>query len=67
MSGVEGDLTELIAELHSVAARLRGGDVQADEAAALVERCVELAGRIGAGLDAQGRGASQAEGQERLL
>ena len=63
----EGRLEDLIAELHSVAGRLRDGEVEPDEAAALVERCAELAGRIGAGLDAQSREASQAEGQERLL
>ena len=67
MSGAEGGLDDLIAELHSVAARLRGGQLEPGDAAALVERCAELAGRIGAGLDAESRGASQAEGQERLL
>ena len=67
MSGPEAELADLIAELESVAARLRAGDLEPDDAAALVERCAELAGRIGAGLDAESRGASQAEGQERLL
>jgi hypothetical protein len=67
MTGPESELADLIAQLDSVAAQLRAGDLEPDDAAALVERCAELAGRIGAGLDAESRGASQAEGQERLL
>jgi hypothetical protein len=54
-------------ELEQVAARLRSGDIEAPEAAELVERCAELAARIGAELDAQSRAATEAEGQERLL
>ena len=60
-------LEELIGELESIAARLRAGDADASEAADLVERCAELAARIGSELDAQSRAASEAEGQERLL
>jgi hypothetical protein len=54
-------------QLEDVAARLRAGDLQPEEAAAQVERCAELAARIGAELDAQSRAASETEGQERLL
>jgi hypothetical protein len=54
-------------ELEELAARLRSGEIEAAEAAELVERCAELAGRLGAELDAQSRAASEAEGQERLL
>jgi hypothetical protein len=62
-------LSGLIDELETAAARLRAGDLGADEAAAVVERCAELAARIGADLDAESRAASQAPaaGQERLL
>jgi len=60
-------LDQLVEELEAAAARLRSGELQADEAADVVERCAELAGRIGAELDAQSRAASEAEGQERLL
>ena len=60
-------LDELITELEDVAARLRAGDVPPDEAAGLVERCAELAARIGSQLDADSRAATEAEGQERLL
>jgi hypothetical protein len=60
-------LEELVAELEAAAARLRAEELEPAEAAELVERCAELAARIGAGLDAQSRAASEAEGQERLL
>jgi len=58
------DLDALIHELESVAGRLRGEQLDPAEAADLVERCAELAGRLGGELDAKGRAA---EGQERLL
>jgi hypothetical protein len=58
------DLDSLVRELESVADRLRREDVTADEAAELVDRCAELAARVGGELDARGRAA---EGQERLL
>ncbi len=60
-------LESLARQLESVAAKLRAGDVDADEAASLVERCAELAGEIGSELDAESRGAAESEGQERLL
>jgi hypothetical protein len=64
---VSAELDALIEELESTAARLRSGQLDADQAAELVERCAELAARIGSGLDAAGREASHGEGQERLL
>jgi hypothetical protein len=60
-------LEELIAELEAVADKLRTGAVDADEGADLVDRCAELAGRIGSELDARNRAAGEAQGQERLL
>jgi exonuclease VII small subunit len=60
-------LEDLAAELEDVAARLRSGELGADEAAQLVQRSAELAARIGAELDARGRSADRLEGQERLL
>jgi hypothetical protein len=60
-------LDELIAELESVAQRLRTGGLDSEEAARLVERCAELAAQVGAQLDAGSRAASEVEGQERLL
>jgi exonuclease VII small subunit len=60
-------LEQLADELEAVADRLRSGAVDYDEAAELVERCAELAGRLGAEVDAQARRAGQTEGQERLL
>jgi hypothetical protein len=64
---VTESLDALVRELEEVAARLRSGEVPAGEAAELVERCAELAGRVGAELDAESRSASETEGQERLL
>jgi hypothetical protein len=61
------DLDALVSELESVAQRLRSERLESAEAAALVERCAELAGRIGAGLDAASRSVGEAEGQGRLL
>ena len=64
---VPENLEELAAELEAVADKLRSGAVDADEGADLVERCAELAGRIGAEIDARARGTGESEGQERLL
>ncbi len=64
------ELDGLIDELRAAAAGLRAGEVERDEAAALVERCAELAARIGSELDRAGREAERdapAEGQEQLL
>jgi hypothetical protein len=60
-------LEELASELEAVADKLRAEAVDSDEAADLVERCAELAQRIGAEIDSRGRSAEEAEGQERLL
>jgi exonuclease VII small subunit len=62
-------LEDAIAELENAAARLRRGEIEPDEAAALVERCAELASRVGTELDR--RAASDpidvSAEQERLL
>jgi hypothetical protein len=64
----EPDSVEGLAEeLEAVAERLRSGTLEQDEAATLVERCAELAGRLGAEIDTRARVAGEAEGQERLL
>jgi hypothetical protein len=60
-------LEELVEELEAVADKLRAGAVDAEEGADLVDRCAELAGRIGSELDARSRSAGEAQGQERLL
>jgi hypothetical protein len=60
-------VTALTEELEAVAGRLRSGTLEQDEAATLVERCAELAGRLGAEIDTRARVAGEAEGQERLL
>jgi hypothetical protein len=64
------DLDDLIRELDESAGRLRAGELDAVQAAELVERCAELAARVGAELDRAGREAERdapAEGQEQLL
>ena len=60
-------LDPLVDELNVLAQRLRAEELPAEEAADLVERCAELAARIGSELDAEGRAAAESEGQERLL
>jgi hypothetical protein len=62
-------LEDAIAELQQAAERLRAGDLDGDEAAALVERCADLAADIGQALEREVREA-RAEplpGQERLI
>ena len=65
--GRSESVSALAEELEAVAGKLRSGAVDPDEAADLVERCADLAQRIGAELDARSRSAGEAEGQERLL
>ncbi|HEX4732842.1 MAG TPA: hypothetical protein VH247_00395 [Thermoleophilaceae bacterium] len=62
------ELQELVAELENTADQLRAGDLSPEDAAAAVERCAELAARVGATLDAQAREPDEAlPGQEELL
>jgi hypothetical protein len=65
------DVEGLARQLERSADRLRAGQVDGDEAAALVERCAELATQIVASLERRAQG-SHAElpldtEQERLL
>jgi len=63
-------LDTVVRELSDAAARLRAGDMDPIEAAAEVERCAELAGRVGAELDRAAREAAREapdDGQEQLL
>lgn len=64
------DLDNAIRELEESAAQLRAGEMDAAQAAELVERCADLAAQVGAELDRAGREAERdapAEGQEQLL
>ena len=61
------NLEQLSEELEAVADKLRSGAVDPDEGADLVERCAELAARLGVEIDARARGTGDSEGQERLL
>ena len=60
-------LSALAEELEAVADKLRADAIDADEAADLVERCAEIAARLGGEIDSRARATSEAEGQERLL
>jgi hypothetical protein len=63
-----GSLDELAEELEVVAAKLQSGEIEPVEAAELVERCAELAARLGSELDSHRRQASEEydPGQEHL-
>jgi exonuclease VII small subunit len=62
------ELEELVSELENTADQLRAGDLSPEDAAAAVERCAELAARVGATLDAQAREPDDVlPGQEELL
>jgi hypothetical protein len=62
-------IEELVDELEKTAARLREGDLEQAEAAALVEKCAELANRVGGQLERDARTAAGGgvPGQEQLL
>jgi exonuclease VII small subunit len=65
---VTPELEELVSELENTADQLRAGDLSPEDAAAAVERCAELAARVGATLDAQAREPEETlPGQEELL
>jgi exonuclease VII small subunit len=65
---VTPELEELVGELENTADQLRAGDLSPEDAAAAVERCAELAARVGATLDAQAREPEDVlPGQEELL
>ena len=64
------ELDGLVAELDETATRLRAGSLEPAEAADLVERCAQLAGRIGSELDRAARAAERdtpGDGQRQLL
>jgi hypothetical protein len=60
-------LDQAIAELERAAVRLRSDDLPPEEAAELVERCAEIAARVGAELDRRSSPEGSAPGQETLL
>jgi hypothetical protein len=68
MTTDERSLEELVQELEGAAGRLRGGELDSAEAADLIERCAELAARLGGELEALARkGEGGSPGQETLL
>ena len=64
------EIDSVIRELDAASGRLRAGEMEPDEAARLIERCAELAARVGAELDRAAREADReapGDGQEQLL
>ncbi len=62
------ELEELVSELENTADQLRAGDLSPEDAALAIDRCAELAGRVGAALDAKAREPEETlPGQEELL
>jgi hypothetical protein len=68
MTTDEPNLEELVQELEQAAERLRSGELDSAEAADLIERCAQLAARLGGELEALARkGEGASPGQETLL
>jgi hypothetical protein len=64
----EPSLNDLAQQLEQAAQQLRGGEMDSAAAAELVERCAELAARLGAELERLARaGEGSSPGQETLL
>jgi hypothetical protein len=67
MTGEES-LEDLVRELEGAAEQLRSGDLDSAAAADLIERCAELAARLGGELEQRLRsGEGGSPGQETLL
>jgi hypothetical protein len=68
MTTDEPNLEELVQELEQAAGRLRSGELDSAEAADLIERCAEVAARLGGELESLARkGEGGSPGQETLL
>jgi len=66
MSG--DNLEDLVKELEGAAEQLRSGDLDSAAAADLIERCADLAARLGSELEQRLRsGEGGSPGQETLL
>jgi primosomal protein N'' len=64
----DANLQDLVQELEQAATQLRSGELDSAEAADLIERCAELAARLGGELEALARkGEGGSPGQETLL
>ena len=64
----EPSIEDLVKELEQAAHQLRSGELDSAAAAELIERCAELAARLGSELEALARkGEGGSPGQETLL
>ena len=61
------DLDQLTARLERVAAELRAGELDPEQAAERVDECARLAGEAAAELDRRARAGEAAPGQTELL
>jgi exonuclease VII small subunit len=67
MTGTD-TLEDLVKELEAAAAKLRSGELDSAQAADLIERCADLAARLGGELEQRLRsGEGSSPGQETLL
>jgi hypothetical protein len=68
MTTDERSIEDLVQELEAAAVQLRSGELDSAAAADLIERCAELAARLGGELEALARkGEGGSPGQETLL
>jgi len=68
MTTDERSIEDLVKELEAAAVQLRSGELDSAAAADLIERCAELAARLGGELEALARkGEGGSPGQETLL
>jgi hypothetical protein len=68
MTTDERSLEDLVQELEAAAVQLRSGELDSAAAADLIERCADLAARLGGELEALARkGEGGSPGQETLL
>jgi len=67
MTDAHAELAQLAQRLEDAAARLRGGELDADAGAALVDDCARLAAQAAAELDRAARTDQAVPGQDALL
>ena len=67
MTDARSELDELTVQLEDAAARLREGQLDPEDAAALIDECARLAARAVSELERQTAGLEAPPGQDSLL
>ena len=67
MTDARSDLDELTAQLEDAAARLRGGELETQAAAELIDECARLAARAVSQLEREAAELEAPPGQDPLL